>query len=113
MSGFREFLTVGSPVDRAMAFLLDYIEAPDDADVEFRIGKSDAGEPAIIVDVGKRRHAFTATEGRIVAGIAEDTYREFPHERDSAGFPNLILGLRAAVDKAIGVSPTKSGGETK
>lgn len=85
-----------------MTFLAAFRDAPNDADIDMRIGGTEDGEPAILVSIsnGGGDHAMMASEARTLAGIMEDTMREFPNDPESAALPNIIMGLRAAADKA-------------
>lgn len=84
---------------RSMAFFREYMAAPNDADVELRLGKTEAGDPAVVIRINDGPyHGFTTSEARTVASIAERTMRAFPTGRLS--LENLIMGLRAAADKA-------------
>lgn len=88
------------PRIRAEVFLDAYFSAPDDADIEIRLGRTAKGEPSVGVSIGGNMHAFTASEARIVADSAESALRAHPKEREAAALPNLILALRMGADKA-------------
>jgi hypothetical protein len=92
------------PMDRFMAFLDEYFDAPNDADLELRIGMigNDIGsaEPAIGIMLNGKMHGFTIKEARVMAAIAEDAMHAHPNEPDAKGLPNLILMLRTGADKA-------------
>jgi hypothetical protein len=94
------FQAKGSPLNRCLAFIRIYFDAPDDADIEFRGGHADTGEAAVLVDVNGSRHAFTVSEARSIADIAERTLNDLPVDGNATGLPNLILGMRFAADKS-------------
>jgi hypothetical protein len=88
------------PFKRCMSFVGEYLDAPNDADIEFRTGKMESGESAIAVSVNGKMHGFTAKEARIVADIMESALNAHPAEPEAKGLPNAIMGLRAAADAA-------------
>jgi hypothetical protein len=83
-----------------MNFVGQYLDAPNDADIEFRTGTTESGEAAVAVSVGGKMHGFTAKEARIVAEIMESALNAHPNEPDAKGLPNAIMGLRMAADAA-------------
>lgn len=95
----RVLATPADPIIRTMAFLEEYLAAPNDADVEIRLG-SMSGEPSIGISINGSMHGFTAAEARIVADCAESALHAHPSEKEAEGLPNLILALRSVADKA-------------
>jgi hypothetical protein len=96
----RQMEVAASPKTRVLAFIKAFRDAPNDADIEVRTGKTEDGIPAILVSIGKNDHAMLASEARIVAGIMEKTMWEFPNSHQSSELPNIIMGLRAGADAA-------------
>lgn len=88
------------PFTRSISFLDAYLAAPDDADIEFRIGADERGTAAVLVSINSAPYGFTSKEARIVADIFESALNAHPKERDAKGLPNAIMGLRAAADAA-------------
>lgn len=90
----------GSPSSRAIAFIDAFERAPNDADIEFRIGQSDKSEPGVLVSFQGTDHAFTTSEARVLADVFENTLNKFPDVPETRSLPNMILGFRMAADKA-------------
>ncbi len=86
-----------NPRRRAVAFLAAWLDAPGGADIEFRGGVSETGDPAVVISINGAVSGFTAAEARVVADIAENTMRAFP--RETASMADLILGLRMCADR--------------
>lgn len=96
-----ELTTQADPKKRIRKFLRKYHSAPDDVDIDIRVGRvAETGEAAVIVGMGKDLHCFTAIEARIIADAAEDTLRSFPRSAEVRGFPDLITALRYGADVA-------------
>jgi hypothetical protein len=96
----RTIETPTSALTRTHAFIAEYQAAPNDADIEVRRGRTETGEPAVVISINGSHHAFTVTEARIVADIAESALNKYPAHPDSAGLPNLILALRHGAEAA-------------
>lgn len=97
----RSHLTVSaSPRARVMTFLKEFEAAPNDADLELRIGQMETGAPAVVISINESKHGFTAKEARTVAEIAEDTMKAFPNDPRNGELPNLILMLRHGAAQA-------------
>lgn len=92
--------TPASPRARVAAFLDAFREAPDDADIDIRIGQSAAGDPAVMVTISGGNHAFTAAEARWLARVMEEAMRAWPDDPEAATLPNIIMGLRLGADQA-------------
>ncbi len=86
------------PRRRSVAFLQAWLDTPEGADIEFRLGKTETGTPAVVVSISGVQWGFTASEARVVADIAESTMRAFP--RETTSMADLILGLRMCADRA-------------
>lgn len=89
-----------SPHARVIAFLKEFQEAPNDADIDIHIGQMESGEAAVVVIVGGKGHGFTTEEARTIAEIAEDAMRACPDDPRSNELPNLIMALRMGADKS-------------
>lgn len=96
-----EMEVAASPKARVLAFLKAYENAPNDADVEIRTGKSEDGDPAIMVSIGSDNHALFAWEARKIADIMERVLNENPDNPETEALPNIILALRAGADAAV------------
>jgi len=86
------------PFTRCMMFVDAYLAAPNDADIEFRIGADERGTPAVLVSINSAPYGFTVSEARSVALILESALNAHSNEPDAKGLPNAIMGLRAAAD---------------
>lgn len=95
----------GRPIDRVLRFMREYLDSPDDADIDFRIGHSEDGAPAVAVSINGSMHCFTSPEARSIARIVEKTLNDLPKDGMATDLPNLILGMRAVADKAEAVLP--------
>lgn len=89
-----------SPRARVVKFLEEFRDAPNDADIEVRIGSDGTGKPAILVTIGGSDHAFMVPEARKLADIMEEVMRKQSDNPEVATLPNLIMCLRAGCDKA-------------
>ncbi len=98
MSVGRSLTIDTDPRRRAIAFLSAFIDAPQGADIEFRTGVMESGEPAVVISIDGALSGFTAAEARIVADVAESTMRAFP--RETGSLADLILSLRMCADKS-------------
>ena len=65
-----EVLTRQSPSERINSLLTAWREAPDDADIEMRIGQVEDGSPAILVSIGAIDTPFSADEADALRSIA-------------------------------------------
>lgn len=83
--------------DRAMAFLDAYIAAPADAALKIMSGRTEDGQPAMVIDLCGDLHGFTVEEARIVADIAQTCIDKFPQHAQP--WRNLVNGLRGAADQ--------------
>ena len=101
------------PSVRVEAFLFDYFEAPDDADIEVRLADiQGSNEPALVIGVAGKFHGFTASEARILADIFEDSLRKFPDTDEAKALPNIIMCLRYAAEQAENqMSPNRTNEE--
>ena len=76
-------------------FIHDFHDAPDDADIEIRIGRSPVGgPPMVVVSLRGKDTAFEAYAAETMASIMEDAMRKFPNEAEARTLPNIIMGLR-------------------
>lgn len=66
-----EVLTRQSPSERINALLTAWREAPDDADIELRIGKIENGGPSILVSIGASDTPFSADEADALCDISK------------------------------------------
>ena len=97
----RQMEVPASAKVRIMAFLSAFHGAPNNADIEVRAGKSEAGEAAILVSIsGGGDHALMIHEARKVADIMEDAMKAHPDDPESRTLPNIIMALRAGCDQA-------------
>src|SRR5690348_5939243 len=85
------------PRRRAVAFLATWLHAPPGADVVFRQGTTEFGEPAVVIGIDGRLSGFTTAEARLVADIIERMMREFP--RETASMADLLVALRMCADR--------------
>lgn len=96
----RQMTTSADPFVRCMAFVDAYLRAPNDADIEFRIGTDTHGNAAVIVSFGGTDHGFLASEARKVADVLESALNAHPTHPDSRGLPNAIMSLRHTANEA-------------
>jgi hypothetical protein len=94
-----------SPKVRVLAFLEAFHKAPNDADIDIRIGASGAGEPALMVSFQGTDHALLASEARTIAQIMEESMHAHPEDPEGMTLPNIIMGLRAGCDEAERAHP--------
>lgn len=92
--------TPRDPFTRCMAFVDEYLKAPNDADIEFWIGTDNNGKSAVAVAINGKQHGFLASEARKVADALERALRAHPLHPDSEGLPNAIMSLRHTADAA-------------
>lgn len=85
---------------RVMAFIDAFHKAPNNADIEIRVGASETGEAAILVSFVGTEHALLVSEARKVADIMEESMNAHPEDPEGATLPNIIMGLRAGCDQA-------------
>ena len=85
---------------RVMTFLDAFHRAPNDVDIEIRVGSSEVGEAAILVSFAGTEHALLVSEARKVAEIMEEAMNAHPEDPEGATLPNMILGLRHGCDEA-------------
>lgn len=90
---------------RVMAFLYAFHEADNDADIEVRVGKSGAGEAALLVSLQGSEHALMVAEARKVADIMEDAMNAYPGDPESRTLPNIIMALRQGAKQAESENP--------
>ncbi|MBR0869871.1 hypothetical protein JQ633_05850 [Bradyrhizobium tropiciagri] len=83
---------------RVMAFLTALHDAPHDADIEIRVGRS-AGEAAILVSFERTGHALLVSEARLAARIMEETNAHSENQKVRT-LPNIIMDLGAGCDAA-------------
>lgn len=95
-----EIVSPASPRERVMGFLRDFEAAPNDADIEIRVGRDAGGAPAVLVSIAGRHHSFLATEARKLADIMERSMCECASDPRSAELPNTIMAIRAGCAKA-------------
>ena len=93
-----------SPKKRVLDFIDAFHYARDDADIDIRIGASEAGEPAILVSFEGTEHTLFVSEARTVAQIMEESMNAYPEDPEGATLPNIIMGLRAGCDAAEAAS---------
>mgnify|MGYP001575533754 CR=1 FL=1 len=86
--------------NRAIGFLQEFWDAPNDADLELMLGTMEDGTPAIAIRLNGKVHGLSINEARTLANIVEDTMNTYPWEPESQTFPNLILLLRTGADIA-------------
>lgn len=89
-----------SPKARIMAFLDAFHRASNNADIDIRIGASEAGEPAVLVSFEGTEHALFVSEARTVAQVMEESMNAHPEDPEGATLPNIIMGLRHGCDAA-------------
>lgn len=92
--------TLASPRARVLGFLDAFQAAPNDADIEISIGMDEAQKPALLISIGRSSHCLLVTEARKVADIMEEAMRANPNEPEAKTLPNIIMGIRAACQKA-------------
>lgn len=100
--------TPADPFTRCMAFVDEYLRAPNSADILFRIGSDNNGAPAVAISFNGKTHGFLASEARKVADVLESALNAHPNHPDSKGLPNAIMSLRHTADEADrAISTTK------
>lgn len=95
-----QITTPADPFTRCMAFVDEYLRAPNNADIEFRIGADSNGKAAVAVAINGKQHGFLASEARKVADIMESALKAHPKHHDAKGLPNAIMSLRHTADMA-------------
>lgn len=86
-----------------LAFIRDFQDAPNDADIEIRTGSPATGGPCyVVVTLSGKNTAFLPDDADKLALIMDDAMRRFPSEPAAMTLPNIIMGLRqgAAVARA-------------
>ena len=97
----RQMEVPASAKVRVMKFLAAFHDAPNDADIEIRIGASQVGERAVLVSIsGGGDHALMVDEARKVADIMEESMRAHPNDPEGATLPNIIMALRDGCNRA-------------
>lgn len=96
----RKVEAPSSPRRRVLEFIDAYRHAPNDADVEIMLGMDEDQRPALLVNVAGSSHCLLVTEARKVADLMESAMNAYPNDPESRGLPNIIMGLRAACEKA-------------
>ena len=90
-----------SPKARVMKFLDAFHNAPNDADIDIRIGRSATGDPAVLVSISSGGdYAMMVSEASTLADIMEESMRAHPNDPEGATLPNIIMALRAGCDEA-------------
>lgn len=95
-----EVQAVSSPRRRVMEFLAAFRQAPDDADIEVRVGMVENGPPAVLIAINGEQYPLLATEARKVAQGMDEAMRQHPDDPEAKTLPNIILMLRHGADKA-------------
>lgn len=88
-----------SPRRRVLTFLHAFHKAPNDADIEIRVGRSET-EAAVLVSFEGTEHVLLVSEARTVAKIMEESMNAHPEDPEGRTLPNIIMGLRAGCDEA-------------
>lgn len=90
-----------NPWKRVKTFIDAFHYAPNNADIEIRIGREQGGGPVgILVSINGKHYPLLTSEARKVADVMEDAMRQFPNDPESATLPNIIWALRTGCDKA-------------
>ncbi|MBR0868996.1 hypothetical protein JQ633_01395 [Bradyrhizobium tropiciagri] len=84
---------------RIIAFLDAVHRAPNDADIEIRIGRSDS-EPAILVSCEDTEHALLVSEARMIAEMLEASVNDHPKNSEDRTLLSVIMNLRVRCDAA-------------
>ena len=89
-----------NPLERVLALVKAFYEAPGGADITVRAGRSaDGNEPAVCVSVDDKNFIVTAYEARRVVALAEESRRLYPGADD--GFVgSMVRALTAGADRA-------------
>lgn len=94
---------------RIITFLTEYLDAPEDGKMALRVGQAgtsrtneDQQVPAVMIELSftDTKHVFTAKECRFMADNLEDQMHRFSDNPLTKSYPNLIIGLRTAADRA-------------
>lgn len=85
---------------RIMKFIDAFHAAPNDADIEIKIGAIDDGQAAVLVTINGSGYGLTVTEARKVADTMEEVMNAHPADPEGATLPNIIMALRFGSDAA-------------
>lgn len=105
----RLIVAPSSPRTRVLAFLSAFHDAPNDADIDLRIGRSEHGEAAVLITIQGTDHVLTCGEALKIASVFEETMNKFPNEPDAKTLPNIIMVLRLGAEKAAHRHPPQPG----
>lgn len=85
----------------AADFIRQYMELPDDADIEFGItsDKSSGEKFAFISFCDGRRWHFSKKAANVTAKVMEESLRQFPSWSEVRGFDNVIVSLRHCAEQ--------------
>jgi hypothetical protein len=90
---FSELNDSRSPADRAQAFLRSWQATTPGGHIDFRVGFTSLGAPAIVITMGSLDHALTVREARVVADIIADAIAKFSVESDGNGFAEMRASI--------------------
>ena len=79
--------------------MLAFMRAKRGADVQIHAGRTEDGERAIVIKLGKKLHGFTLAEAGILAEVFEDGLREFGAGKHTEGFRQIVSAIRDCVNK--------------
>jgi hypothetical protein len=88
-----------NPCDRARIFMLAYMKAKRGTDVQIHAGRSEDGERALVIKLGKKLHGFTLMEAGVLAEVFEDGLREFGTGPHTEGFGQIVAAIRESVNR--------------
>lgn len=90
----------GSPVQRCLALVRAFRDAPGGADIAISAGVTTTGIKALVVKIDGSLYGVTLWEARRVAQLMEQAMGLYPAPDVLANMSDMIMGLRAAADKA-------------
>jgi hypothetical protein len=80
-------------------FIKAYLDADDDTDIEMRAARSENEPAVVLIHIGKTPFALPTRIVRKVADFLESQMRLFHGAPEVAGFPDMVMSMRACADK--------------
>jgi hypothetical protein len=85
---------------RAERLMALYLSLPNSADIEFRIGKTQGGEPAVMVTCDKQDFPFWGAELEKMIAVFQSTVDKFGDTAREEGITTLLNGFKEATKAA-------------
>lgn len=87
-------------LQRAMRLMALYESLPSSADIEFRVGKTQNGEPAVLVTCGGQDFPFWGAELDKMIAVFQSTVDKFGDIATEEGIKTLLDGFKTATKEA-------------